>query len=168
MVACDYCDEWFHLKCIDLKKKDIESIKHYKCSSCVKQKRKTLVNGGVSDSDTDDSDSDSDEVLLPGSNKGRIRWIKPKIIASSSPSSPSIIAPIGLSPSPHTASQPTVSYPSVSSPTTSKQPSVDAKMLEIRSRITLQIKEFVPEALAAEIEQQIFQNVLLRNSSVAN
>ena len=166
MVACDYCDEWFHLKCIELKKKDIKNIKHYKCAKCVKLKRKTLLKGSKSDESDSDS-SDSDESLLLDNNKGRVRWINSKsgkpiptkptlsISALATLPSPPATASIPLSP-PACAPLPVPFAPanSPSSPTMSQKP-----MLDIRKRVVSQLKELIPEPTAMEIEQHMFTHV---------
>lgn len=39
MVACDVCNEWFHLECINLSEELAEQIPQFVCSGCVRRKR---------------------------------------------------------------------------------------------------------------------------------
>lgn len=39
MVACDTCNEWFHLECIGLSEKLANQIPQFVCSACMKRKR---------------------------------------------------------------------------------------------------------------------------------
>jgi len=37
MIQCDFCKEWYHLKCIGLKEEKIKRIKRFKCEPCKKK-----------------------------------------------------------------------------------------------------------------------------------
>lgn len=50
MVGCDFCDEWFHGRCVDVAEEDAELIESYCCPNCTKKnlgtsnwKRKCLL-----------------------------------------------------------------------------------------------------------------------------
>ena len=34
MVCCDQCDEWFHLSCLNLRSRDVNKNKEWKCNEC--------------------------------------------------------------------------------------------------------------------------------------
>lgn len=34
MIFCEFCGEWFHLACVNLKPEETEKIEHYKCPGC--------------------------------------------------------------------------------------------------------------------------------------
>lgn len=34
MIFCDYCQEWYHLKCMGLDPDKTQVIKRYKCNVC--------------------------------------------------------------------------------------------------------------------------------------
>ena len=36
MVMCEACDQWFHLQCVGLKKRDLKAGIDYICSECLK------------------------------------------------------------------------------------------------------------------------------------
>jgi hypothetical protein len=38
-ICCDICERWFHGKCVKITPAKAESIKHYKCPSCMKRNR---------------------------------------------------------------------------------------------------------------------------------
>lgn len=35
MVGCDFCNEWYHGKCVNISRKQAQSIKRYSCPKCV-------------------------------------------------------------------------------------------------------------------------------------
>lgn len=37
-VQCDGCDQWFHLTCVGLKKRQLNTIKDYTCVVCTAKK----------------------------------------------------------------------------------------------------------------------------------
>lgn len=39
MICCDYCKEWYHFKCINLKEENSKKIKRFKCDVCKEKAR---------------------------------------------------------------------------------------------------------------------------------
>ena len=75
MIACDYCDEWYHGACVGVPETPGISIKSYKCDACkdekeefkmtsaeLKDRNKALKNPNQDHEEDDDSDSSSDSA----------------------------------------------------------------------------------------------------------
>ena len=41
MICCDYCSIWYHVKCVGIKKKDVDNIEKYACNLCKKNGKET-------------------------------------------------------------------------------------------------------------------------------
>nr|QDF21454.1 histone lysine demethylase PHF8-like protein isoform X2 [Brachionus koreanus] len=42
MIQCDFCEQWFHLPCVNLSPRLIADIETYVCSACTNEQRKTI------------------------------------------------------------------------------------------------------------------------------
>jgi len=63
MIACDTCDEWYHLKCVEMSPEDAQNIETYKCERCERGEPplRDLDGGGEAD-DQDDAEQDLEEA----------------------------------------------------------------------------------------------------------
>ena len=66
MVACDACNEWFHLDCINLNEELAEQIPQFVCSACVRRKRTQLPYINSFDSIERVNEKDFDSFLKEG------------------------------------------------------------------------------------------------------
>ncbi|XP_040580712.1 uncharacterized protein [Lepeophtheirus salmonis] len=76
MIGCDYCDEWYHIKCINVSRSEVKVLKQqfWKCPVCVSSGKKDKYVFPIKyydDSSMSSSSSDhSDELSQVGDNKG--------------------------------------------------------------------------------------------------
>jgi len=65
MIACDTCDEWYHLKCVDMSQEDADALETYKCDRCQRGEPPLReLDGGSGGGDDDQEGGDEDEQDL--------------------------------------------------------------------------------------------------------
>uniref|UniRef100_A0A1I8BAK0 CXXC-type zinc finger protein 1 n=1 Tax=Meloidogyne hapla TaxID=6305 RepID=A0A1I8BAK0_MELHA len=42
MICCDFCSIWYHVKCVGIKKKDVDKIEKYSCNLCKKNGKEII------------------------------------------------------------------------------------------------------------------------------
>jgi len=65
MIACDTCNEWYHLKCVDMSQEDADALETYKCDRCQRGEPPLReLDGGSGGGDDDQEGGDEDEQDL--------------------------------------------------------------------------------------------------------
>jgi len=64
MICCDTCDEWYHLKCVDMSQEDADGMATYKCDRCVRGEPPLRDLDGGGGDDQQDQEGDEDEQDL--------------------------------------------------------------------------------------------------------
>ncbi len=66
MIACDVCDEWFHLECVNMTKELSVSMQHFVCSACVRRKQISFYYPDCLDSIKRISEQEFERLLREG------------------------------------------------------------------------------------------------------
>ena len=79
MIACDGCNEWFHLECINLTKETAGKISHFICSACVRRRQLSFSYKDSLDSIARITEKEYDRLLKEG-HRLRIQFTELKLL----------------------------------------------------------------------------------------